>query len=231
MKIPRQHLEMLRKIKREKYHPLIHKLHKKHKISKKTLFYIKEYGPHTNIFKTIIKESIKILLLASILSSFGGFALESIKNLFIVIMPLIILLPTLNGMIGSYGSIISSRFSTMLYEDKIKKNLWKNKELENLFFEIFGISILTTVIGIILSFIISFFFDYKLSLLIIGKIFLVIILDVVIIVNILFFISVFAGLYFYKKKEDPNNFLIPITTSIADFGNMIILAILVILFF
>ena len=42
---------------------------------------------------------------------------------------------------------------------------------------------------------------------------------------------VFAGIYFYRKGEDPSNFLIPITTSIADFGNMLLLSLLVILFF
>src|SRR3990167_2010559 len=98
----RKHLQKLQKIKREKYHPLIHKIHKKHKISRKTLFYVKEYGPHTNVPKTIIKESIKILLFASIISSFGGLALENIKTIFISITPLIILLPILNDMIGDY---------------------------------------------------------------------------------------------------------------------------------
>ncbi|HLC55885.1 MAG TPA: hypothetical protein VJJ23_01485, partial [Candidatus Nanoarchaeia archaeon] len=69
MKHLRKALEKLRKIKRESYHHLIHKLHRKHKLHKKTLFYIKEYGKHSNVPKTIIKESIKILLIASIVSS------------------------------------------------------------------------------------------------------------------------------------------------------------------
>ena len=43
--------------------------------------------------------------------------------------------------------------------------------------------------------------------------------------------SIIAGLHFYRKGEDPNNFLIPITTSIADLSNMFILSILVVLFF
>src|SRR3989338_5827245 len=106
----RHDLEMLRNIKKKKNTSLIHKIHKKHKISKKTLFYVKEYGHH-NVVNTIIKESIKILLLASIISSVGGLALEHIKTVFISIMPLIILMPTLNDMIGDYGTIISSRFS------------------------------------------------------------------------------------------------------------------------
>ena len=121
MKNVRKHLEKLRKVKRSLYHPLIHKIHKKHKISKKTLFYVKEYGPHSNVPRTIIRESIRILLLASVISSFGGFALEDIKAIFIPIIPLVILLPTLNDMIGDYGTIVSCRFSTMLHEGKIKK--------------------------------------------------------------------------------------------------------------
>jgi len=54
---------------------------------------------------------------------------------------------------------------------------------------------------------------------------------VLVLVAILFLTSITAGLYFYRKGEDPNNFLIPITTSIADFGNMIVLTVLVILVF
>ena len=64
-----KHLEKLRNLKREKYHPLIHNIHKKHKISKKTLFYVKEYGEKSTAFKTIIKESVKILLFASMISA------------------------------------------------------------------------------------------------------------------------------------------------------------------
>ena len=231
MKTIRKDLEKLRTVRKRKYHPLIHKIHKKHKISRKTLFYVKEYGPHANISRTIIKESIKILLFASIISSAGGLALEYIKTLFISIMPLIIIMPTLNDMIGDYGTIVSSRFSTLLHEDKIKKRWWLNKELKKLFIQIFIVSILTAVISSIIALIISNLSGYALNTIIITKIFFINIIDVALIVTILFLIAILAGIYFYKKGEDPNNFLIPITTSIADFGNMIILSFLVILFF
>ena len=227
----RKHLQKLQKIKREKYHPLIHKIHKKHKISKKTLFYVKEYGPHTHVPRTIIKESVKILLFASIISSFGGLALEYIKEIFISIIPLIILMPALNGMIGGYGSIISSRFSTMLHEGKIKKDISNNHELKRLFFEILVISMLTTLISIIVSFIVSYFTGYNFNISNSLKIFFIVILDVLVLVTLLFFTSIMAGIHYFKKKEDPNNFLIPIATSVADFGNMIILALLVVIFF
>ena len=36
----------------------------------------------------------------------------------------------------------------------------------------------------------------------------------------IFLITVLSGLYIYSKKKDPNNFLIPLTTSIADLGSI-----------
>lgn len=231
MRTVKQQLEELKTVKRKKHHPLIHKIHKKHGISKKTLFYVKEYGPHTNVTRTIIKESFKILLFASILSSLGGLALEYIKMSFISIVPLIILLPALNDMIGDYGIVLSSRFSTMLHEGKIKKDWLKMKELRTLFRQIFLIAMVTASISSIMSIIVSGFSGYYLSIMMSYKILLISILDTAIIVGILFLISVIAGFHYYRKKEDPNNFLIPITTSVADFGNMIILSLLVILFF
>lgn len=227
----KKHLEQLREIEREKHHPLIHKIHKKYKISKKTLFYVKEYGSYKKVLRTIIKESIKILLLASILSSFGGLALEYIKTVFISIMPLIVIMPTLNDMIGDYGSIISSRFSTMLHEGKIKKNVFVNKDIRKLFLQILIISILTTIITVVVALAVSYFSSYSINIPLILKIFLITLTDVILLVSILFLIAIFAGIYFFKKKEDPNNFLIPIATSVADFGNMLILSILIILFF
>jgi len=230
METLRKHLEKLRKIERKKHHPLIHKIHKKHKISKKTLFYVKEYGPHTHVPRTIIKESIKILLMASIISSFGGFALEYIKTIFVSILPLIILLPTLNDMIGDYGTIISSRFSTMLHENKINKKWWLNKELKKLSIQIFIVSLLTAILSALGSIIIAGFYE-NISSSILLKTLIITVIDVMLLVSILFITAIIAGIYVYKKEEDPNNFLIPITTSVADFGNMIILAVLIVLFF
>ncbi|MBI4154615.1 magnesium transporter [Candidatus Woesearchaeota archaeon] len=223
-------LQKLRRLERKKFHPLLHKIHKKHKISKRTLFYIKEYGPHSHVSKTIIKESIKILLLASLLSSFGGFAIENIKHILISILPLVILLPALNDMAGDYGVILSSKFSTMIHEGKIKK-VKINKRVSKIFIQILIISVLMSLLTAVIALIISKFQNYPLSLSIIYKVFLISILDILLLVILLFTISIISGIYFYNKGEDPNNFLIPITTSLADFGNMIILTILILYLF
>ncbi len=138
-----EHLEELRAIKRKEHHPLIHEIHRTHRISRKTLFYVKEYGPHSHVARTIVKESIAVLLFASILSSFGGLALENIKGIFISLMPLVILLPAMNDMFGDYGAIASSRFSTMLHEGRINSRPWANPELRKLFAQVLVISLIT----------------------------------------------------------------------------------------
>lgn len=224
------HLHELSRLERKKHHPLMHHLHKVHKFSKETLFYMKEYGPKSHAMKTIIKESLLILLFASAISSFGGFALERIKTLFVTIIPLIIMLPALNDMIGDYGSIISSRFATMLYKGKVKD--WKNnQEIKKLYTQIIIISLLISSASAVISMIISGFSDYNVTLSVAAKLFFVVWLDVALLVTLLFIVSIIAGLYFFKKHEDPNNFLIPIATSIADFGNMLLLAMLVTVLF
>ncbi|MBI2668999.1 magnesium transporter [Candidatus Woesearchaeota archaeon] len=225
------HLRILQKVQRHKHHPLIHKIHKKHGISKRTLLYVKEYGPKSNVPRTILRESIKILLLASLISSFGGLALEHVKLIFISIIPLVILFPALNDMIGDYGTIVSSRFSAMLHENKIRRTWWKNKELKDLFLQILMISLVTAMISSGIALLISRVFGYDVSRVIVTKIFFIAVIDAVVMVSGLFMTSVIAGLHFYHKKEDPNNFLIPITTSVADFGNMVVLAVLVRAFF
>lgn len=191
---------------------------------------MKEYGEHSNVLKTILKESIRIIIFASIISSLGGLALENIKSIFISLMPLIILLPTLNDMIGDYGTIVSSTFSTMLHKGEVKKKWW-TPEVQEMFMQIIIVAGITAFLSATIALAISKYYGAVIDAVFAFKVFFITIIDVMVLVCLLFITSIYAGLYYFNKKEDPNNFLIPITTSIADFGNMIVLTVLIILFF
>lgn len=199
-------------------------------ISQKTLFYIEEYGPDSNVYKRIVKESLKILIFAAIMTSLGGLFIEKIKVLMFSVIPMIILLPSLNSMIGDFGSIIATKFSCYLHEGALHKKWWRSKSLIKLYIQIFIISMFTAVVSSLIALLITSA-KYPIDSSYAYKIFTVSILDVFILINLLFFTCIFAGFHFYKKKEDPNNFLIPIITSVADFGNMAVLSVLLILFF
>ena len=217
-------------LKRRKHHPLVHHVHRKHKLSYKTLLYMKEYGPKSHVYHVIIKESIKILILASILSSIGGIGLESLNSKLITILPLLIVLPALNHMIGSYGTIVSSKFTTYLYLNKGRKK-WDSKYIHKLFFTILIISIFSAIYIGTLASAISFIKGFSVSLSLLIKVLEITLISTVLLVVIIFTLSTTLGLYFYRKQEDPNNFLIPITTSVADLGSMLIFFGLVVLLF
>lgn len=226
----KKHLKKLTCIIRPKHTPLVYKIHEKYGVSKKTLFYVKEYGPHSHVIKNILKESFKVLLFSSILSSIGGLMIEQVKHVFISFLPLIILLPALNDMFGDYGIVISSKFSTMLHEGEIGKKWWRNKKLMKLIMQVLIVSVIMVFLSSLASFGITILSGYELTFTSAYRILSIMLLDVVLLLIILILTAIFAGIYFFKKQEDPNNFLIPITTSVADFGNMILLSILVILF-
>jgi cation transporter-like permease len=230
-RIARHHIEKLRKLRRRQHHPLLHEIHRKHNISKRTLFYVKEYGPHSSVPRTIIRESIKILLLASIISSIGGFAVENIKLTVVSLMPIIILLPVLNGTIGNYGAITSSKFSTMLHEGISLGGSHTRRRTRKLFLQMFAISIITALLSSALAVCISAASGFGFSTGIAAKVFAISVINMAILVFVMFSLSMYAGKYFFRKGEDPNNFLIPVTTSVADLCNMVILAALVLLMF
>ncbi|MBI4163120.1 MAG: magnesium transporter [Candidatus Aenigmarchaeota archaeon] len=218
-------------LKRRKQHPLLHHIHKKHNISYKTLFYMKEYGPHSHVAHTIFKESIKILLLTSIISSIGGIGLQHIERNLLTILPLLILLPALNNMIGAMGTIISSKFTTMLYLKKVEKKWWREHEVHKLIATLFAISTISSVYITLLATAFSVFRGFQFTQIIALKILALTMASTIIIVSIIFLVSIIGGIFIYKRKEDPNNFLIPISTSIADFGSMLVFVYFVALLF
>jgi len=218
-------------LKKHQHSHLIRKMHKKHRISYKTLFYMKEYGPRSHVASVIISQSLKMLLITAIISSVGGVKLKGVEDSIITILPLLILLPALNTMIGNAGTVVSSKFTTLLYLGRVEKKWWKEKDVHKLIVTVFTITIISAVYIGVLSYIISMTKGFAFDFLILGKVLAITLLASASLVLILVYISIRGGLWIYRMKEDPNNFLIPMTTSVADFGSMFIFATMVALFF
>ena len=181
--------------------------------------------------RRILKESLGILIIASLLSSLGGIGVELVKEKILLILPLLILLPALNGMVGEFGIIFSSRYTTLLSQKKLGKTKFMNKALRKHYLLILGISILCAFYISTLSFVVSLISGFKIDPIIYLKVLSVAIASTVILVSLVSIMTVIAGNYSIKKKEDPDNILVPLTTSIADLGSMIIFSILILLFF
>jgi len=227
----RKALRKVTKLRRHEHHPILHHVHRRYGISRKTIFYMKEYGPHSHVAHVIVRESIKVLIMASIISSIGGISLQLMEDKLLAIIPLLILIPAMNNMVGDFGCIVSSKFTTMLYMGKVGGRWWKSRHLHRLFLIIlmssFIMSVFIGVAASVIGYWSGFFptFDTFLKVLAIA------VLSNLILVGVIFSVSIIGGLAIYHRKEDPNNFLIPITTSVADLLNLVIFAILVGVFF
>ena len=119
--------KQLIKIPRRKHHEILHHIHKKHFVSKETLFYMKEYGPKSHLVSEIVKESAPALLLSVVLTSLAGLALRSIQGKLSLLIPILIMVPALNDMIGEIGSTIASKFTTGLFLEKCFNEIFASK--------------------------------------------------------------------------------------------------------
>ncbi len=165
----------------------------------------------------IIKNSWRILLITSILSSLGGLSLETFKHNLIKILPLLIAYPIVSDTLGNFSIVISSKFTTLLYEGKIKKeNYFSNKEVRKMLKIVLINGLFFSVIISILSLLTAFFNNFQIRLIEIMKIILVITFIICTLIFVMFFAIFKLGFYLYEKNKDPDDILIPISTSLSD---------------
>jgi len=177
--------------------------------------------------KLIIKESIKVLIIASIISSIGGLSLESIKDKIMIFTPVIIMIPALNGMIGDLAIVIVSKFTTLLYLKKIRRPLLKSHFTRHIVKEIIPISIFSALYITILSYLFAVFKGFESNITNFIYTFFIATFTTFFLIIIILIVAILGSLYVYHKKENPDDLLIPITTSIADAGSMILISYLV----
>lgn len=176
----------------------------------------------------IFRESVGILIVASIISTLGGVGLEALMPKLVFLMPIIILLPSLNDMIGGFGSIIASRFAMMLFKKEIsEKHWWKRHSVHHLFLVTMGVAVLAALYVSVLAYAVAMLRGFSFDFVVFQKVTFIAMVTTIFLVCVLFLVSIIGGFYVYRKKHDPDNYLIPLTTAIGDFGSMILLALLV----
>ncbi len=176
----------------------------------------------------IIRESFFILVFAAMLSSLGGLGFEFLREKIIFLIPLIILFPALNDMIGDMGTIVASHFTTLLYMGKLdKKRPFASPEFRRLYRNILLTAVLAAVYLVAVAGAIAWVKGFALSPALFFKILFVALLSTLLMIHFLAFATFLGGLYVYRKGHDPDNYLIPLATSFADLGNMALLVLFV----
>lgn len=168
-----------------------------------------------NYFLKIFRESIIIVILSSVFGLFSGTLLSSNEEILYTIPIFLLILPALNSLIGDISTVLVSRLTTHLYIGTILPKIQKSKRLIEDFYGLILTLLLSLVFLITVGFSIGLLSGVKLVNPVI--IIFIIILTILILFFIMFISLFLSAIYLFKRGMDPNNFLIPIITSLADF--------------
>jgi len=179
-------------------------------------------------FKKVFKQSFAIVVISSVFGIFSGSFLSSNNEILYTIPIILLILPSLNSLVGDISTVLVSRLTTHLYIGTIPPKFKASKRLKEDFLGLF--------ITISLSLIVLIFFGYIFGLamgITIMNPFLIMTIIIITILLLFFilFITLFLGsILIFRRGGDPSSFLIPILTSLADFLTPLILIILIIIF-
>mgnify|MGYP001584863246 FL=1 len=172
-----------------------------------------------------------MLLAASLITSLGGMSLQFVQQHLTFFLPLFIMLPSLNAMMGDLGIVMVSKFTTYLSGHGHADAQERKRFSRHLFRDMFIVAFLSTCYMVMLSLVLSVFRGFPLTSLFVLQTSLIAFFVVFTLFLIIFVIAMTFGWYAYRHHKDPDDLLIPLTTSIADLGTMSMLALFLHIFF
>ncbi|MEJ2296578.1 MAG: magnesium transporter [Candidatus Lokiarchaeota archaeon] len=172
-------------------------------------------------FKKIFKESVIVVIVSSIIGIFSGTFLSEHDELLYSFPIILLLLPSLNSLIGDMCTILTSRLTSHLYIGTIPPKIKKSNKLIQDFYGLFFTILLSIVALIIIGYSVGIISGIEIvnPFLIIFLIFITIVSLFVVMFVFLFITSILL----FKLGKDPNNYLIPIITSLLDFLTPVLL--------
>lgn len=159
---------------------------------------------------------------------FSGMALSSAEEMLSTIPFLVLIMPAMNDVIGDMCQVLVGRFSSHLYIGLIPAQLTFTPRVRTDFNALFTALVLSagTMLGInlIISLISGISFGSLFSII------LVVFCTALSLFLTMFVTLFFGAIYIFKRNKDPNNFLIPITTSMIDTLSPIFMILFTLLF-
>lgn len=174
--------------------------------------------------KTIIKESLPMLLVAGIISVLAGLVLHNNGDILFVLPGILAIIPSFNNMGGSVTSVLSCRLSSALHMGLINSEIKKTKTLER--------NIIATLVISFISFLALGFIAWGFNTLLGLKGLSIVMFPLVtlaagfVTVMLLSILSVVFSYMSYNRGIDPDNWVIPVLTSMGDFVGILILFII-----
>ncbi len=172
-------------------------------------------------FKKIFKESIAIVVVSSIIGIVSGTILSTNIEIFYALPIILLVLPALNSLIGDISTVSISRLTTHLYIGTIPPKIQKSDRLKRDFLGL----IITLLLSLIALLILGYTIASITGIVLINPfiIFFILIITVIFIFVMMFIFLFISAIFVFKRGKDPNNFLIPFITSLADLLTPVVL--------
>jgi len=179
-------------------------------------------------FNKIIKESIVIVLVSSLIGLLSGTLLSINEEILYTIPIILIILPALNSLIGDISIVLISRLSSHFYIGTIRPKFKRSNRLKEDFVGL----LITLLISLAALIFLGYAIGYATGISIINPalIILIILITILMLFIILFTILFGIAIFLFNRGRDPNNFLIPFVTSVADFLTPLLLMTFIIIF-
>lgn len=179
-------------------------------------------------YKRIIKESFIIVIVSSLIGLISGSVLSFNQGVFYSIPIILLILPSMNSLIGDISTVLVSRLTTHLYIGTLAPEIRRSERLKEDFLGL----LLTILLSLGALILLGYGLGIATQIEIVNPllVILVVSIDILFIFLILFVFLFISAVLLFKRGKDPNNALIPIVTSLADFLTPLLLIILIQIF-
>ena len=146
---------------------------------------------------------------------FSGTLLSNNEKILYTFPIILLVLPSLNSLIGDISTVLISRLTSHLYLGTLSPKIQVSDRLKQDFYGLLMTILLSLVALISLGYLLGSVTGIEIvnPLLIIS----IIIITILILFGLMFVLLFISSIFIFKKGKDPNNFLIPMVTSLADF--------------
>ncbi len=146
---------------------------------------------------------------------FSGTLLANNKEILYTFPIILLVLPSLNSLIGDISTVLISRLTSHLYLGTLSPKIQVSDRLKQDFYGLL-ITILLSLVALIS---LGYLFGIATGIEIVNPLLIIsiIIITILILFGLMFVLLFISSIFIFKKGKDPNNFLIPMVTSLADF--------------
>ncbi|MBI4174111.1 MAG: magnesium transporter [Candidatus Aenigmarchaeota archaeon] len=165
-------------------------------------------------YKTIVLQSVLVMLFAGTLSALSGLLLETNLHILVTVPIILTLIPAFLEEGGNIGNILSSRLATKLHNGQLNAKLAFDHEIKH---EIINSYILSLMVFPIVS-VLVFIFGGALGIggLSLPRLLFTATLAGIMLTTIVIGVSLVVSIISFKYRVDPDNVTIPIITGTAD---------------